>query len=87
MEDPRLTALDLIRQDKNYLDELWLNYWANGGSVGSAEFEVYLHGLTQCDSFDLQILRWAIDDTTSLARDDGISRETVYQYLRPGTLP
>lgn len=67
MEDPRLTALKLIRQDKTYLDELWLKYWAQGGSAGSVEFEAYLHGLTQPDSYDLQILRWVIDDTSSAA--------------------
>lgn len=67
MDDPRSTALDLIRQDKNYLDELWLKYWANGGSVGSAKFDAYLRGLTQPDGFDLQILRWAIDDITGEA--------------------
>lgn len=65
MEDPRLTALNLIRQDRKYLDELWLKYWAEGGSAGSVEFEAYLHGLTQRDGFDLQILRWAIDDVTA----------------------
>ncbi len=67
MEDPRLAALDLIRQDTKYLDELWLKYWAEGGSAGSAEFDGYLHGSTQPDSFDLQILRWAIDDVTAAA--------------------
>lgn len=67
MEDPRLTALNLIQQDKNYLDELWLKYWANGGSAGSVEFEAYLHGLTQPDSFDLQILHWAIDEVRAAA--------------------
>jgi hypothetical protein len=67
LEDPRLTALNFIRQDKNYLDELWLKYWAQGGSAGSVEFEAYLHGLTQRDSYDLQILRWAIDDISSAA--------------------
>ena len=30
------TAINLIRQDKNFQDELWLQYWANGGSAGSA---------------------------------------------------
>lgn len=34
MEDSRLTALSLIRQDKNYLDDLFLKYWAEGGSAG-----------------------------------------------------
>ncbi|MFE4541026.1 hypothetical protein [Arthrobacter sp. NPDC056727] len=67
MEDPRLTALNLIQQDKNYLDELWLKYWAQGGSAGSVEFEAYLHGLSQRDSYDLQILRWAIDDISCAA--------------------
>lgn len=67
MEDPRLTALDLIRRNKNYLDQLWLKYWANGGSADSVEFEAYLHGLTQRDSFDLQILRWAIDEVRAAA--------------------
>ena len=61
-EDPRLTALNLIRQDKNYQDELWLKYWANGGSAGSVEFGAYLSSESRPDSFDLQILRWAIDD-------------------------
>ena len=67
MQDPRFTALDLIRQDKRYLDELWLHYWANGGSAGSTEFEACLYGLTQYDSFELQILRWAIEDITGAA--------------------
>ncbi|WP_259460406.1 hypothetical protein [Pseudarthrobacter phenanthrenivorans] len=67
MQDPQLTALELIRQDTNYLDALWLKYWANGGSAGSSEFEAYLYGLTQHDSFDLQILRWAIEDITAAA--------------------
>lgn len=67
MEDPRLAALNLIGQDKNYLDDLWLKYWAQGGSAGSIEFEAYLHRLTPPDSFDLQILRWAIDEIAAAA--------------------
>lgn len=44
-----------------------LKHWAEGGSAGSVEFEPYLHDLTQRDSFDLQILSWAIDDKRATA--------------------
>ena len=67
MEDPRITARNLIRQDPNYLEDLWLKYWANGGSVGLLEFDAYLNGLTERDTFELQILRWAIEDVTARA--------------------
>lgn len=33
MEDPRLTAPNLVKQDENHRDELWLKYWANSGSA------------------------------------------------------
>lgn len=62
MDDARFTALDLIRQDKDYLDALWLKYWANGGRAASVEFEAYLRGLAQGDYSDLQILLWAIGE-------------------------
>lgn len=62
MEDPRLTAQNLIELDGTYLQDLWVSYWGNGGNAQLMEFDAYLHGLIQQDEYDLRILEWAIEE-------------------------
>ena len=62
MEDPRLTARNLIELDESYLQDLWVRYWANGGEAQLLEFEAYLHGMSDRDDYDLRILGWAIEE-------------------------
>ncbi len=62
MEDPRIVAQTLAQKDPGWVHDLWLKYWAHGGSAGMVEFDAYLHGLTERDPFELKILAWAIED-------------------------
>lgn len=52
----------MLLHDTEWLDELWLWYWANGGNADKFEFEALLHGLGEEDPFDEKILAWAIED-------------------------
>lgn len=70
MQDPRLTAQLLIARDEQYLHELWLHYWANGGQAQLFEFEAYLYGMIQMCSSELQIVRWAIEEVNTQARPE-----------------
>jgi hypothetical protein len=62
MKDPRLVAQTMTLQDPDCREDLWLQYWANGGKAGRFEFDAYLHILGEWDAFELEILVWAIED-------------------------
>ncbi|MBT2515526.1 hypothetical protein [Arthrobacter sp. ISL-30] len=62
MRNPQQVAQMMLLQDCGWLDDLWLRYWANGGSAGIFEFDAFLHGLREPDVFEVQILAWAIED-------------------------
>ena len=48
MNNPRVTALKLIEQQAITLDELWIQYWANGGNARAFELEATFTALTNC---------------------------------------
>jgi hypothetical protein len=62
VEDPRLVARALAQKDPGWVDDLWLKYWAHGGSADRIEFDAFLRGITARDPYELRILAWAIDD-------------------------
>lgn len=61
MEDPRRTARAMIEQQTITLDDLWVRYWANGGSAHAFEFDAYLNGAQELDPFELKILAWSLE--------------------------
>ena len=67
MEDPRIAARALAQKDPGWVSDLWLKYWAHGGSADMTEFDAYLRGLTERDSFELRILAWALEDLSHAA--------------------
>lgn len=62
MEDPRLLAQAMVRNDPACIDDLWLQYWANGGDTRRAEFDDHLSTSDPWDAFELKVLAWAIED-------------------------
>ena len=62
MKDSRPTARMMVLQNSDCLQDLWLRYWANGGTADKFEFDAYLHGLMERDPFDQKILTWALQD-------------------------
>lgn len=62
MKNPKLVARTMALQDANWLEDLWLQYRANGGDAGRFDFDAYVHGLAERDPFELHILSWAIED-------------------------
>lgn len=62
MEDPRFVARMMAEKDPRWLDDLWVSYWANGGSADKTEFYAYINGLADRNPFELKILAWAIED-------------------------
>ena len=62
MKDPRFIAKMMTEQNRTSLDDLWLRYWANGGTADKSEFDAYLNGSAERDPFELKILAWAIED-------------------------
>ncbi|MDQ0118440.1 hypothetical protein J2T22_001618 [Pseudarthrobacter defluvii] len=62
MRNPRLTARIMVKHDPGWLEDIWLRYWANGGSADKFDFDAYLHGLSERNPFDQRILAWALDD-------------------------
>ena len=62
MRNSQQVARVMVLRDPGWLDDLWLRYWANGGSAGIFEFDAFLHGLREPDAFELEILGWAVED-------------------------
>jgi hypothetical protein len=62
MKNPQLVARTMTLQDASWLEDLWLQYWANGGDADRFDFDAYVHGLSERDPFELDILSWAIED-------------------------
>jgi len=58
----------MLQQNDTTMDELWLKYWANGGSAGVEEFDAYLQGLQDRDDYDKKILAWAVEEVAALPR-------------------
>lgn len=85
MKDPRLVAQMMALEDPRFLEELWLRYWANGGSVGQAEFGSYLQGPDGWDPFELRILAWQSKSCPSKPREaDGKALVSVaFKWNRP----
>ena len=51
MENPKLIARTMALQDASRLEELWLQYWANGGDADRFDFDAYVHDLSERDPF------------------------------------
>ncbi|MBT2566962.1 hypothetical protein J7I84_10745 [Arthrobacter sp. ISL-85] len=62
MGNSQQVARVMVLQDPGWLEELWLRFWANGGSAGIFEFDAFLHGLRDPDVFEVEILDYAVDD-------------------------
>lgn len=45
MNDPRIAAQTLLQQDPDWFEDLWLQYWANGGNADKFNFDAYVHRL------------------------------------------
>jgi hypothetical protein len=57
-----MTALKLIEQQAITLDELWIQYWANGGNARPFEPETFLHCAYELCPFDHTIIAGALKD-------------------------
>ncbi|WP_251036699.1 hypothetical protein [Arthrobacter sp. ISL-28] len=44
------------------LEDLWVQYWANGGCAKEEELDAYLNGVLEPDAFELAVLGWALED-------------------------
>ncbi|MFJ6347180.1 hypothetical protein ACIQH9_20290 [Pseudarthrobacter oxydans] len=66
MQDPQLSARNLISQDEQALWDLWLRYWANGGNAQLIEFDAYIHGAYECSATDLEILAFSLEELGDL---------------------
>jgi hypothetical protein len=62
MKNRRLTALKLIEQQIITLDELRIQYWANGGNARAFELEAFLYGAYELCPFEHTIIAWALSD-------------------------
>ncbi|YCK79746.1 hypothetical protein M1D89_01575 (plasmid) [Arthrobacter sp. D3-18] len=62
MQDAHRIAKALISDKTITLDELWTQWWANGGWAGPNDFGIYLGAPAWSDSFDLHVLAWALID-------------------------
>lgn len=56
MENPRLTAQQLIMQDPLTFGEVWLRYWANGGALEQFEFDAFVHRAYDASELELDLL-------------------------------
>lgn len=65
MDDPRMAALKMLQRNETTVDELWLWYWANGGTAEPLVFDAYLYGLQEPDDYDDIILGWVIEVLTA----------------------
>jgi hypothetical protein len=57
----------MATDDPNFLESLWVQYWANGGRADRFGFDAFLQGLFEPDEFDQQILTWAFESISLCA--------------------
>jgi hypothetical protein len=57
-----MRALKLIEEHVITLDDLWVQYWANGGNARELELEAFLNGAHELCPFDLNVIAWALED-------------------------
>jgi hypothetical protein len=76
MEDLRLKARALLRQEDLALVDLWIPYWSNGGDCDPFEFDAFIHEMLPITWFDLNALAWAIEE---------LNLETAEARKRPST--
>ncbi|NQD89567.1 hypothetical protein HP499_17425 [Paenarthrobacter sp. CM16] len=62
MQDTHRIAKALVADNTITLDELWTQWWVNGGWAGQNDFGIYLGAPAWFDSFDLYVLAWALTD-------------------------
>ena len=62
MNNPSERALKLIEQQAITLDELWIQYWANGGNARPFELEAFLYAAYELCPFENTIIAWALKD-------------------------
>ena len=41
----------MLLQDPDWFEDLWLQYWANGGNADKFNFDAYVHRLCELDLF------------------------------------
>lgn len=56
MEEARRTAQGLLRKGTLTPDELWVTFYAVGGSAGPLELEAYIYGLMPVSMIDSELL-------------------------------
>lgn len=52
----------MIEQDETDVNELWLQYFGNGGNAMSDEFESLLFGMHEPKALDLDLLGLAVEE-------------------------
>ncbi|MFB0840519.1 hypothetical protein LFT44_16675 [Arthrobacter sp. FW306-05-C] len=60
MEEARKTALILLRNRTLTPDDLWIAFYAIGGTAGPLELEAYIHGLLPVSMIDAELLSDAL---------------------------
>lgn len=66
MQDQHLMARTLIHDHTISLDELYVQWWANGGWPGEAKLGSLIDGAWALRESDLAVLGWALGDLTDL---------------------
>ncbi|YCK79769.1 hypothetical protein M1D89_01700 (plasmid) [Arthrobacter sp. D3-18] len=82
MQHPHRTAKALIADNTITVDELWTQWWANGGWAGPNDFGIYLNAHAWSDAFDLEVLAAALDDLDP-GRRSGVTPGAVPPHLGP----
>jgi hypothetical protein len=58
----------MIEQDETDVNELWLQYFGNGGNALSDEFESFLFGMHEPSDLDLDLLGLAVEELRALKK-------------------
>lgn len=55
----------MIEQHQTDHNELWLQYFANGGNAPALEFESLLYGINEASALDLDLLSLTLEEIRS----------------------
>lgn len=63
--DPRLAARALIESGGPTIPQIWLKYWALGGTADVMELDAFIHGIPLLKGLEVELLTLALKELST----------------------